>query len=643
MSSATAGGASGPVEVHDWLQALFNESPVAIGFSRDGVMLDANPAYIQLFGFESASDLRGALILDHIAPSHRAQVLEMITARARGDHLPHRYQTRGLRKDGTEFPFEVTTARVVVAGRPLVIAFLHDVTQREDALSAMKASEEKFRTLSAAAIEGVFVHSDGRILFANEAGATMYGFDSASMVNASLMELTAPESRAVVAEHLRSGGAEPYEGMALRKDGTTFVAEVRGRTMSHQGRPTRVTIIRDITDRKRIEAEQRALAERVRQAQKLESLGVLAGGVAHDFNNILTVISNGVSLAKRVEGLGSESTGHLEAIALAVERAADLCRQMLAYAGKARLEREPLELSALVAEMSTILEASIVKKATLVRELAPSLPPLLGDATQIRQIVMNLVLNASEAISSARGTIRIYTGVSTYEAAAFARSPAGGAPKAGAYVWMEVQDDGVGMDAATVAHMFDPFFTTKFVGRGLGMAAVLGIVRGHDGALEVESAAGVGTRIRVYFPVGNTEPVRATQTSVEGRHGRGLVLLVDDEKNVRLSTERLLVSLGFEVLVARDGFEAVEVFRSESGRIDAVLLDLSMPRMGGIEAMAQLRGIAPHVPVIITSGYGVYDDVAHEGPGPNAVLPKPYSVEDLLETIHQVMGPKSGR
>jgi PAS domain S-box-containing protein len=632
-------GDAGPVKVHDWLQALFDESPVAIGFSRDGVMLDANPAYVRLFGYESAAELRGRSLLEQIAPSHRSQVLEMITQRARGDRLPDRYHTRGLRKDGTEFPFDVTTTRVVVADGPLAIAFISDVSEREEALSALKASEERFRTLSAAAVEGVFIHAEGKILLANEAGAAMYGFDPASMVGASLMDLTAPESRAAVAEHLQRGDAEPYEGIARRRDGTTFFAEVRGRTLSHQGRPTRVTVIRDVTDRRRLEAEQRALAERVQQAQKLESLGVLAGGVSHDFNNILTVISNEVALAKREAGLGVASAAHLDAIALAAERAADLCRQMLAYAGKARLERQPVGLSALVAEMSSMLEASISKKATLVRELAPVLPPLFGDATQIRQIVMNLVLNASEAISGARGTIRVSTGVGTYDASAFARSVAGGHPKAGVYVWLEVRDDGVGMDAATLGQMFDPFFTTKFVGRGLGMAAVLGIVRGHEGAIEVESNPGRGTRVRVFFPASASEPARVASEPTREAQGEGLILLVDDEKNVRISTDLLLRGFGFEVIVARDGAEAVEVFRSQSGRIDAVLLDLTMPRMDGMETLKELRRIDPEVPVVLASGYGStqLDTEPQRSGGPDAVLPKPYAAEGLLSTLRRVI------
>lgn len=612
---------------------------MAIGFARGAIVADANPAYARLFGYGDVAELRGRSLLEQIAPSHRQQIVELLAQRARGDSHPYRYQTRGIRKDGAEFPFEVTTARVVLADGPLLIAFISDVSEREGALQALKASEERFRTLSAAAVEGVFLHADGKIVLANEAGAAMYGFDSPSMMGASLMDLTAPEFRTKVAEHILRGANEPYEGVARRKDGSTFIAEVRGTTLLHQGRPTRVAIIRDVSERRRLEAEQRALTERVQQAQKLESLGVLAGGVAHDFNNLLTIISNGVALAKREVDRGSTSAAHLDAIALAAGRAADLCRQMLAYAGKARLAREPVELSTLVGDTWSMLEASVSRRATLVRELAPGLPTLLGDATQIRQIVMNLVLNASEAIAPPHGTIRVSTGTGTHDGSAFAQSAASGALKAGPYVWLEVRDDGVGMDASTVAQMFDPFFTTKFVGRGLGMASVLGIVRSHEGGIDVESSPGRGTRVRILFPVCALEPARASPPATQERPGRGLVLVVDDEKNVLTSTELLLRGFGFHVLCARDGAEAVEVFQERSTEIDVVLLDLTMPRMDGMETLRRLRRIAPTIPVILTSGYGAgpLGDEPQPCGGPDAVLPKPYAVDHLLATIQQVM------
>ena len=309
---------------------------------------------------------------------------------------------------------------------------------------------------------------------------------------------------------------------------------------------------------------------------------MLAGGVAHDFNNLLTVILNGVALAKLEASAGVASTAHLDAVALAGERAADLCRQMLAYAGRTQLARAPVELSALVGEMSSMLEASIARRATLVRELAPGLPALLGDATQIRQVVMNLVLNASESISGSSGTIHVSTGTGTYDAASFARSAAGGKPKAGPYVWLEVRDDGVGMDAPTVAQMFDPFFTTKFVGRGLGMAAVLGILRGHERAIDVDSAPGQAHGFASFSrPAARSRSARPTPAEDlagdRGRAPRGRREERADHDRAPAPGARL----------SSDSSRATASKPStcsapSAGPIGAVLLDLTMPRMDGI-------------------------------------------------------------
>ncbi len=595
-----------PAEGLKWLQATYDESPLAIAFSRDGVMLDANAAYAKLFGFRNADELRGIAVIDQIAPSERARITEIIAQRASGQDAPVHYRTRGLRKDGTEFPFEITTRRIVVEDGALTMAFIRDVAELQE-------SEEKFRTLSAAAFEGVFIHAEGKVVLANEAGAAMYGYTPESMVGVSLMDLTAPESRELVAENVRRGVTGPYEAVGMRKDGSTFIGEGRGRSLLHHDVPIRVVVIRDVT-------EQKALAERMRRAQKLESLGALASGVAHDFNNVLTIITNSVELAKT----GKDTATHLENISIAATRATELCRQMLAYAGKGALAREAVDASTLVSEMLGMLDASVGQKATLVRDLAPSLPMIFGDATQIRQVVLNLVLNATESITQPRGRVVVSTGVAEYGVGAFAKSAAGGEPKPGTYVHVEVRDDGAGMDAATVAHMFDPFFTTKLAGRGLGMATVLGIMRGHDGAIDVESNPGRGTRVRVFFP---GEPPRTPAL-------RGVILVVDDESGVRTSTKLLLEQLGFEALVACDGHEAIEVVREHGARLDAVLLDRTMPRLDGMQTMKALRQITPALPIVLTSGYGEMSTLPER---PDAVLAKPYTTSELLSALRRVM------
>ena len=622
-----------------WLAALIDAAPLAIGFSRDGVMVDANPAYVRLFGYDHIEEIRGRSILEQIAQSHRAEIQTKIVKRARGEEPPSRYRSRGVRRDGSEFPFEVTTTRVLTPEGALTIAFISDLSEHDEAVQAARASEERFRTLSAAAFEGVFIHENGKIVLANETGTAMYGYEPGEIIGRTVADLTAPESQARAAAYVAAASTAHYEGFARRKDGSTFPVELHARSLEHQGRKTRVAVIRDVTEHKRIEAEQRALAERVRHAQKLESLGMLAGGVAHDFNNILTIVTNRLTLLRNDAKLDDAALGHIDTIANAVDRAADLCRQMLAYAGKATLVSEAIDLSALVADMSSMLELSMSKKVTLTRDLATHLPMTLGDPTQIRQVIMNLVINASEAIGEAAGTVRVSTGSCDLGADAFSRSAAGGDPEPGKYVYLRVEDDGIGMDAETVAQMFDPFFTTKFVGRGLGMAAVLGIVRGHSGVIEVDSTPGKGTCIRVYFPVQVVENSQKPSPAPARARGEGVVLVVDDEHAVRASTQLLLQELGFEAVLARDGVEALDILKDARHHVDVVLLDATMPRMAGAETLQEIRKLAPRIPVVLSSGYltSGSESRAVYGTMADALLAKPYTVDELLESLTRAM------
>jgi two-component system, cell cycle sensor histidine kinase and response regulator CckA len=435
-------------------------------------------------------ELRGTSLLLQIAPSHRDQIVENIKRRARGELADTTYLTRGLRRDGTEFPFEVTTCRVAVPDGPLTIAFIRDVSERERAAEEVAAALEMFRTLSTGALEGVFVHEAGKIVLVNHAGAAMFGATPEQLIGRSALELCAPESRPRAQASIAAGSNVTYEITALRLDGGTLPIEITPRELMRQGRVCRIAIIRDLTARKQAEAERAILDERVRRTDKLESLGTLAAGVAHDFNNILTIIMSEAAVARGQLQSGGSAEENLTAIEHAAERAAELCRQMLAYSGRAHIDRRRLDLSALVTDTAVILEAAVARRAVLRHELASGLAPVLGDATQLRQVLFNLVLNACEALTTP-SEIRIRTGMSY-------RS--GDEVRAGDYAWLEVIDSGTGMDAATVAKMFDPFFTTKVMGRGLGMAAVMGIIRGHQGTIDVDSAPGRGTRIRVSLP-----------------------------------------------------------------------------------------------------------------------------------------------
>lgn len=397
----------------------------------------------------------------------------------------------------------------------------------------------------------------------------------------------------------------------------------------------------DISERKRAEFERRELEAQVQQAQKLESLGVLAGGIAHDFNNLLVSILGHADLA--LDDLLPESPAFdsVKQIELAARRAADLAQQMLAYSGKGRFLVRPLNLSDMVREIAHLLRVSISKKATIHVELDDRVPLVQADPAQMQQIIMNLITNASDAIGDAPGVITLRTG-SKACTDADVRSPYPYAPPhAGQYAFVEVTDTGCGMDAETLERIFDPFFTTKFAGRGLGLAAVLGIVRGHEGALEVRSRPGCGTTFRVLFPVAEKPSDEPNPASTNGASKRrtGTVLVIDDEPSVRALTQRALERFGNIVLTAADGEAGVETYREHADVVDAVLLDMTMPVMNGEEVLAALHSLDPALPVVLMSGYSEQEARARFAEnGIAGFLQKPFQIRTLREKVESVLG-----
>jgi len=405
-----------------------------------------------------------------------------------------------------------------------------------------------------------------------------------------------------------------------------------------RGRPVKmIGTIQDVTVRKEVEEEKRSLERQVRQAQKMESLGVLAGGIAHDFNNLLMVILGHAERALKETSPISAARGNLTEITTAVERAADLCRQMLSYAGQSEFVLERVGLRELVEEMVHLLQTAISKKAILNLSLERGLPSIEGDPSQIRQVVMNLIINASEAIGDRSGVITVSAGSTLCDEEYLRKTELRDHLAPGLYVHLEVTDTGSGMDAGTRARIFEPFFSTKFTGRGLGLAVVMGIVHAHGGALKVYSEPGKGTTFKVLFPA-LTEGEDATRSRESSRltawRGNGTVLLVDDEESLVALGARMLEDLGFTVLTASDGLQAVERYRERGKEIDLVLMDLTMPRMDGVEAFGELRRLNPDVRVVLASGYS-HEDVASRfaGKGLSAILQKPYTLLRLRESL----------
>jgi PAS domain S-box-containing protein len=424
-------------------------------------------------------------------------------------------------------------------------------------------------------------------------------------------------------------------------DGSWRWMEAKGRAIEAPDGDVRwVLIARDVTERVRAEQERRQLEAQVQQSQKLESLGVLAGGIAHDFNNLLTSILGYADLAARELERESTARASVEQIRQAAQRAADLTRQLLAYAGRGRIAMESLDLSRLVESMVQLLKISVSKKAALGWNLAPDLPPVHGDSGRISQVVLNLITNASDSLEDKGGSIRISTGVADLDRAYLSRAYVRDELPEGRYVYMEVQDTGVGMNEETKTRIFDPFFTTKFRGRGLGLAAVLGIVRAHGAAIVVESEPGRGSTFRVLFPcvAEGSEWPSPPQRPAPRLRGKGTVLVIDDEPDVRSISSRMLSVMGFRVLSADDGKQGVEIFREQPDAITLILLDLTMPRMDGEEALKELRQIRPAVPVVFMSGYAEDEKVSRgDGQSPVGFLQKPFTMEDLQAALRSVM------
>jgi PAS domain S-box-containing protein len=398
----------------------------------------------------------------------------------------------------------------------------------------------------------------------------------------------------------------------------------------------------DITQRKDAESEKLLVERRLLEGQKLESIGVLAGGIAHDFNNLLTGIIGNANLASLDLPPQSPIRNNLKQIEIASHRAAELCQQMLAYAGKGRFVIQPVELGALVKTTVPLLQASISKRAKLHFDLHSALPAVMSDPTQLRQIVMNLVINASEALGDRDGEIAITTNLVHPSADWFDGAPLAPPETNLPFVRLEVRDSGCGMTEETIAKIFEPFYTTKFTGRGLGLAAVLGIIRSHRGGLIVRSGIGKGSIFALFFPATATtqaeKPAVLSQTGLPWRR-TGHILVVDDEDHVRRVAEKMLKSSGMTVETAHDGYEALDFFRANPEGFELVLLDMTMPRLSGEETLQLLREIRPGVRVLFMSGYNRREFVdSLPGRATLGFMQKPFTLESLREHMQFMLG-----
>ena len=510
----------------------------------------------------------------------------------------------------------------------------------------LRISEELFRQAFRTSPDSINLNraSDGKYIDINEGFTKIMGYTRDEVIGKSSLELNIwedPDERKRLVDGLSAAGyVENMEARFVGKDGNCKVGLTSARILDANEETIILSITRDITDRKLAEADHQKLERQIQQTQKLESLGVLAGGIAHDFNNILMAVLGHAELALDEISPMSPARGSILQITTAARRAAELCRQMLAYSGRATFTLEKVNLRELIEEMAHLLKTSISKKAVLNLSLERGLPAIQVDPSQIRQVVLNLIINASEAVGDRSGVITVAAGATRCDADYLRKTELHDSLAPGLYVHLEVTDTGCGMDAETRGRIFEPFFTTKFTGRGLGLAAVLGIVRAHKGAIKVYSEFGKGTTFKVLFPALDMEEKRVqphAPSLSDNWRGKGVILLADDEESLRALGAMMLERLGFTVLTAVDGRDALELYRKRQNEISLVVLDLTMPHMDGAQAFGELRRINPDIRVILASGYSEEDVAARfAGKRLSGVLQKPYSLVKLRELLMKV-------
>lgn len=600
-----------------------------------GVVQAANRALGRVLGVEPAT-LIGEPAFDRLPPDRfreharrfEAALLgqrEVFDEARDGRHLLHQLE-----------PVTDDSGRVVG-----VALFASDVTSVVLAQAREQSSEARFRTIVSTCLEGVWqIDSDARTSFVNEQMATMLGYTVEECLGRTLrdfMDAAAWADAERALDRRKQGIRERHEFRFRHKLGrdvwaVVSAAPIVGDAGEYLGA---LALVTDVT-------QARVLEQKVQHTQKLESLGVLAGGIAHDFNNVLAGILGNVGLAQNELPPESRASFFLKEAELAAQRAADLTRQMLAYSGRGAFVVDVIDLNGTIREVQSLLSTVVSKKAALDIELEAGLPPVRGDATQIRQVLMNLVMNASDALEGGSGSIRVSTSLCRATAADLANSYLDDSLEPGPYLCMEVSDTGCGMSRDVLGRIFEPFYSTKAAGHGLGLAAVLGILRAHSAAVIVDSEPHRGTTFKILLPaaLGASPRVRSEPPRPKpGARPSARVLVADDEEAVLTVTCKTLERLGYECVRCSNGAEALALLSEDEPDVDIALLDLTMPELGGGEVLEELRRRGATTPVILMSGFGATSPELASA-GPTEFIEKPFGPGELSRRIQRIIGSK---
>jgi two-component system cell cycle sensor histidine kinase/response regulator CckA len=601
-----------------------------------------NNAARDIYGYEP-EELLGRSLLELVRPE-RVEEVRQVLAEVRAGQPRFRFETEQVRRDGAIL-FLRTNALPVRDDYGSVIGITGtstDLTARRQAEQRLQAANARFESLVARMPLGYIVWSaDFRVLEWNPAASAVFGYTAEQAFGQRATELLVPPEARAAFEEMSAAliRGVPDTGLVLlnrRQNGDTIQCEWHNTALpdASGGIQRIVTLVRDVSERERLETQ-------LRQSQKLESLGVLAGGVAHDFNNLLVGIMGNASLAMEKLPADLPVQPLLERVVNAGRRATDLTKRMLAYAGRATCDVQIMDLNALVQEMADFAIAAVPRKVALHIHTQSGLPLVKADSGQVQQVIMNLLINAAEAIGEDGGDVTVATWAEELSAGRVDREFADQHLTAGPYVVLEVCDTGCGMSAETLGRIFDPFFTTKFAGRGLGLSAMLGIVRAHQGAVTVSSQVGAGTVFRVYLPATAAHAAAAPRERKAHSLPRGsTILVIDDEEEIRDVVETVLQSRGINVLSAADGSLGLALFRQNATRIDVVLLDMNMPGMSGEAVFQELVSIRPDVKVLLSTGYSEQEAESRFVCSRLAgFVHKPYTASGLVEQIGAAIAP----
>ncbi|HEY3838356.1 MAG TPA: PAS domain S-box protein [Bryobacteraceae bacterium] len=627
----------------------------------------------------------GYPVWDFVATEERDRSREAVLRKLAGLQPLIPFERSYVRPDATLVVLEIHEKHILddqsrITG---ISSFLVDITDRKRTEQALQLNQQRYQHLMQHAsdiVYGTDIH--GKFVFFNPSATELLGYPAEQLIGRSYLDLVRPDYRFQMRHFYRAqlarnqedtyfefpaiaqDGREVWFGQnvqLIRENGKSigFQAITRDITkqhhIEHEAKRAREELERMVRERtaelensnrqlrKEMEERRRAEEQRIRleaqiqHAQRLESLGILAGGIAHDFNNLLTAIMGHASMAKLLLPEQSPAVSSIDLVLGASKSAAQLTQQMLAYSGRGKFVVEAINISDFVQETSRFASSLVSKKATVRYQLATEIPVIEVDVAQLRQILINLLTNASDALNDKPGSIDVKTGSLWIGENEYPVVGSQSTLAPGEYVFLEVADTGCGMDQDTLARIFDPFFTTKFTGRGLGLAAVMGIVRGHSGTLDVQSKPGEGSRFRVFFPTGHSSaPPRIDHVESDWRKwtAQGVVLVVDDEPLVRQLAAETLKRAGLTVITAVDGPDGIRQFKANISVIRTVLLDMTMPGMNGIEVFQQIAEIASDVKVFLCSGYNMQDlDKLLGLDGLAGFLRKPYLPHELIKCV----------